>query len=170
MRTDGPNNSASKISVSRPDVRCYSVMPPTPSGKSILVVDDEIAIQQILTTALQLGGHSVFAAYGREEVLRYLTTHHFDLVVTDVVMPEFDGTEVIRSVKKLQPDAKIIAMSGGSEYMPRELCLELGRGSGVSAILRKPLRLEHLIHAVDHAFGGSENSAAVPANSSTTTA
>src|SRR5262245_16819707 len=61
--------------------------------------------------------------------------------------------EFLREAKKLPPDAALIAMSGGGEYMAREFSLNLATSLGVSAMLKKPLRLEALINAVETALG-----------------
>ena len=117
--------------------------------QSILVVDDDTNIRKLVAHALTQHGHSVFCATGRVDVLRALEQRHFDLVITDVIMPELDGAEVTREVKKYQPGAALIAMSGGGSFMTRDFCLRLMKGMGVQTVLEKPLRLEDLFRAVE---------------------
>lgn len=136
--------------------RARDPMGPKPSGRSILVIDDDQNIRSLVALALGRDGHSVVCATGRVEILRALEHRDFDLVITDVIMPELDGAEVTREVKKLQPHAALIAMSGGGSFMTRDFCLKLVKGMGVTTVLEKPLRLEELLCAVDRALKSSE--------------
>ena len=82
-------------------------------SRSILVVDDDVLLRRVIETGLRGQGHNVIGTAGREEVLALLQSKQFDLVITDVLMPDIEGTEVIKAVKTHQPDAMVLAMSGG---------------------------------------------------------
>src|SRR4051812_44786123 len=92
---------------------------------TILVVDDDAALRKGIEICLRKAGYTVIGTAGRDEVLALLQSKQFDLVVTDVLMPDIEGTEVIKAVKTYQPDAAILAMSGGGTRMTPELCLAI---------------------------------------------
>jgi CheY-like chemotaxis protein len=87
-------------------------------------------------------------------VLALVRFHPFDLVLTDVIMPEIDGTEVILAVKKYRRDTPVIAMSGGDSVMTSEFSLNLAKAVGAGILLNKPFRLEELLATVDKALSG----------------
>lgn len=128
-----------------------------PSDKSILVVDDEEIVRNMLVEALREAGHTAHSACGRLEVIDSLERTRFDLVITDVIMPEFDGVEVIRVVRALQPGTALIAMSGGGEYMSRELCAKVTKLYGAVSFIEKPVALAELFLRVEQAFSGSRS-------------
>ena len=100
---------------------------PRPSSKSILVVEDDAPTRALITSALQHAGYNVTGASGKTEVLALVRFHPFDLVLTDVIMPEMDGTEVILALKKSRRSTPVIAMSGGGSMMSSELSLNLAK-------------------------------------------
>ena len=116
---------------------------------AILVVDDHSIMRDVICEILEDAGHNVrFAADGRE-ALRKLSCAHFDLVVTDIVMPEMDGIELIGELRRRYPETRIIAMSGGGERFPTKDGLTIARRLGAGASLNKPFVAEQLIEAVD---------------------
>src|SRR5258705_3245907 len=82
----------------------------------ILVVDDEDRIRRLLRSALEIEGHDVLEAREGDEALRLQRTTPAELVITDIVMPDKDGFEVISALRQEAPNLKIIAMSGGGWY------------------------------------------------------
>lgn len=131
--------------------------PPTthtiaPPPASILLVDDDNAIQTLIQFCLERAGHHVVCATGRAPVLTLLSSGHFDLVITDVLMPDIDGTEVITAARIHQPDAAILAMSGGGSHLTADFCLKLAGSFGAGAPLLKPFHLEELMDAVNSAL------------------
>jgi two-component system, cell cycle sensor histidine kinase and response regulator CckA len=87
---------------------------PAGSGELILVVDDEEAIRAITETTLEANGYRVITASdGREAIAMYTEyRRHIALVLMDLKMPNMDGSDAIRSIKKINPSARLIAMSG----------------------------------------------------------
>jgi CheY-like chemotaxis protein len=69
-------------------------------------------------------------------------------VITDILMPDGDGIEVIRALKKAQPHVRIIAVSGGGRHLEASECLKLASGLGAHGVLRKPFRREELLRLV----------------------
>ena len=129
------------------------MLPPNPA-RSILVVDDDVSLRKVIETFLRKTGHKVIATSGRDEVLALLQSKQFDLVVTDVLMPDIEGTEVIKAVKTYQPDAAILAMSGGGARLTPELCLAIASAMGAGVPLMKPFGMDDFLRAVDRALVG----------------
>ena len=79
----------------------------------ILVIDDELVIRQALAIMLANVGHKVETAENGRAGLDMLERESFDLVLTDILMPEMDGVEAMRKLRALPSPPKIVAMSGG---------------------------------------------------------
>lgn len=122
------------------------------SGHSILVVDDDVPLRKVIETGLRGAGYRVIGTAGRDEVLALLQSKQFDLVVTDVLMPDIEGTEVIKAVRTYQPAAAIVAMSGGGSHITPELCLTIASAMGAGVPLLKPFEMDRLLAAVDRAL------------------
>ena len=113
----------------------------------ILVIDDEDVVRRMLRTALELQGHEVFEAEQGDEALRVQQASPPDLVITDIIMPEKDGLEVIMALRRLAPRLKVIAMSGGGRFSQID-ALETAEMLGAAATLRKPFNLAVVLETV----------------------
>lgn len=111
---------------------------------SILIADDEEGIRHLLHHWLEGRGHTVVAVGSAQEATHLLRKQPFDLVITDVVMPDGDGFELIAAIRKAQPNTRIIAISGGGKYLEGNDCLRMARGLGAHAIVMKPFTWEQL--------------------------
>ena len=107
---------------------------------SILVVDDEPAIQDILTWALSAEGYRVATAGSGEEALARVEHEDFDIIVTDIVMPGLDGLEVLERSRVLCPRAAVIVMTA---YAALETAIAALR-RGASDYLEKPFSVDLL--------------------------
>ena|SRR5688572_3704674 len=135
------------------------------STRSILVVDDDLRLRKVIEIALKSAGHNVIGTCGREEILALLQSKQFDLIITDVLMPDIEGTEVIKAVKTHQPDAAILAMSGGGSHLTPELCLAVATAMGAEIPLMKPFETSALLKAVNRALGlGDDSKSGDPRN------
>ena len=123
---------------------------------SILVADDEEGIRNLLRHWLQSQGHTVVLVNSAHEAVRLLKAHTFDLVITDVVMPDGDGFELIAAFRKAQPQARIVAISGGGKYLQGPDCLKIARGLGAHAAVMKPFNWEQLHAGIDEALLADE--------------
>ena len=123
-----------------------------PGSFSILVADDEEGIRSLIVRWLGKHGHQVSCVGGGQEAARLLQQQHFDLIITDVVMPDGDGFELIPAVRKTQPTARILAIFGGGRYIPSNDCLSLARGLGAHATVLKPFNWEQMRSAIVQAF------------------
>jgi CheY-like chemotaxis protein len=115
---------------------------------SILVIDDEQEITTMLKTALSGYTCSVQTAHNGLEGLRLLGRHPFDVVITDIIMPELDGFEVIMAVNRMQQPPRVIAMTGGTKHLSREYLAEVARTLSVEQVLFKPFSIDELLDAV----------------------
>jgi CheY-like chemotaxis protein len=116
--------------------------------KLILVVDDEPAALALMTKALQRAGHLVIGASSGGEARQALDAARFDVVVTDIFMPDMDGLELIRHICATSPATPIIAISGGPAA-PTHNFLPIAAALGADLVLSKPLSPAALRHAVD---------------------
>jgi CheY-like chemotaxis protein len=126
---------------------------------SILVADDQPGIRDLLVHWLQSRGHRVTTVGSAQEATRRLKDQRFDLVITDIVMPDGDGFELIAAIRKEQPATRIVAISGGGQYLQGTDCLRLARGLGAHAVVMKPFNWEQLKAGIDVAFADSKASA-----------
>lgn len=137
-------------------------MPVAITALSILVADDEEGIRALLIHWLEEHGHTVTVAEGAVEASRRFKEQRFDLMITDVVMPDGDGFELIAAFRKAQPAARIIAISGGGKYLQGGDCLRIARGLGAHAVVMKPFSWEQIQNAIDQAQQTSDPSANRP--------
>lgn len=113
----------------------------------ILVIDDEDAYRKMLKKALDQGGYQVLEAEGGRVGLRMYREFKPDLVITDLVMPDMEGIETIKALKALNPNVKIIAISGGGLNNP-EIYLRLAKLMGAGHVFSKPLDIKELLSVI----------------------
>ena len=112
----------------------------------ILIVDDEVTFRSVVATALTQKGYSVVEAEDGRSALAALKGEAVDLVITDVLMPEQDGLEVIMNVRDANNPIPIIAITGHPGKA--DLYLRLAKALGAQHVLEKPFRMEALLGAV----------------------
>ena len=113
----------------------------------ILLVDDEDAVLRLLEAVLAIDHHEVTTARDGNGAIEAVMHGTFDLVVTDLVMPDKEGIETIVEIRKLKPDLKIIAMSGGGRGSAEDY-LEMAAVLGASKTLAKPFPSHDLLSAI----------------------
>jgi CheY-like chemotaxis protein len=117
------------------------------TGGNILIIDDDVAVSHTLSLILTRAGHHVTTAASAREGLELLTDGNFDLVLTDIIMPELDGIEAIRRIRANHPGLRIIAMSGGGKIDKADF-LHMADALGADGIIDKPIRSERLLELV----------------------
>ena len=105
---------------------------------SILFADDEEDIRNIVRHWLEAEGHRMAGAGSAREAKVLMAQQTFDLVITDVLMPDGDGIDLIRETRRLQPATPILAVSGGGRYFETDDCLKVAVGLGAQAAVTKP--------------------------------
>jgi len=113
----------------------------------ILIIDDEPYILLMLKKMFEKAGYAVDLASNGREGMALFEKHTVDLVITDIIMPDKEGLELIREMKKKQPGLKIIAMSGGGR-VSSESYLECARVFGAEKVFQKPFTQKELVTAV----------------------
>lgn len=117
----------------------------------ILVVDDEPMIRDGLKVALEMEGHRTLTASDGNEALKIVDEKKPHLIITDIIMPESDGIEVICTVKENNPDIKILAISGGGRISASDH-LKIAKQLGAAGVLTKPFSTEELISEINKLF------------------
>jgi DNA-binding response OmpR family regulator len=114
----------------------------------IMIVDDDIHIQLALRQIVESAGHSAIEAGNGEDAIEMFGEYRPDIVITDIFMPQTDGIETIRAIRRIQADAKIIAISGGYvgsgwNYLGSVVVL------GADLALQKPFTVSQLTTAIN---------------------
>lgn len=119
---------------------------PNAEGPSILIVDDNAHDRELLKSLLEHGGYSVSVRSSGKAALAALEKTVFELMVLDLNMPDMDGFEVLRAVRRKLPQLNIVVISG---FMPARL-LEPARALGANAVLDKNLAADLLLPTVSN--------------------
>ncbi len=118
----------------------------------MLLVEDEDPVRLFSARALRNKGYKVIEAKTGEAALELLPGGDFDLLVTDMVMPRVDGSQVIREARKQIPDLPVICISGYTE----ESVLKEVESLDNLRFLSKPFSLKQLAGAVKESIGTRE--------------
>ena len=112
----------------------------------VLVIDDSVSTLDLIEIILTRAGHTVVVLDSGKRGEALLARESLDLVITDVYMPDMDGLEVLRAVRRMHPGLPVIAMSSltGKYDM-----LTVARALGATQTLRKPFSVSQLLEAVD---------------------
>jgi two-component system response regulator PilR (NtrC family) len=105
---------------------------------NILVCDDERSICELLDIALRRDGHKVETVTGGEAARRKIESAIFDVIVTDIKMPDIDGVEVLRHAHQVSPESGVILMTAVDDY---EAAVEAVKAGGATDYIRKSPRL-----------------------------
>lgn len=124
--------------------------PPQGQGELILVVDDEPAIVDVARDILVRHGYRVLTASDGTEALTQIAQNHgkVHLVVTDIMMPFMDGVALVRSLRRMAPDIKVIAASGLASGASMVTKVDELRRLGVPPIMHKPFTADKLLRNV----------------------
>lgn len=120
-------------------------MTETRQQRRILVVDDDASVREVIRAMLESVGFQVQLATNGREAMSRLEEGAYDLILTDLVMPEQEGIATIKEIRQKYPDLKVIAMSGafGGDY------LRIAGFLGANGTLAKPLKLESILKVID---------------------
>jgi DNA-binding response OmpR family regulator len=119
----------------------------------ILLIEDDDSVRTILLLTLTHYGHTVIEASNGREGLDLFRQGNVDLVITDIVMPEKEGFEVLMKLRRKHPSMKIIAMSGGGLHNAAHY-LHTAKLLGAAKVLAKPFSNETLMAAVNELLPG----------------
>lgn len=121
----------------------------------VLIIDDEPHILLMVKKMLERAGYEVDLASNGSEGMRLFESISPDLVITDIIMPEKEGLETIREMRRINKDLKIIAMSGGGK-ISADNYLETAKIFGASKLLEKPFSQKEMLIYVEELLGPGE--------------
>lgn len=113
----------------------------------ILLIEDDDSVRNMLRQTLELMGHAITEARNGKEGLALYQSANIDVVLTDIIMPDVEGMQVIRELRRQNPAVKIIAMSGGGRMNARDY-LRMAQKLGAARILPKPFLGDELAAAI----------------------
>ncbi|WP_179508085.1 cell cycle two-component system response regulator CpdR [Sphingomonas melonis] len=113
----------------------------------ILLAEDDQVMREYLTRALERAGYAVAAVDRGTAAMPLLETESFDLLLTDIVMPEMDGIELARRAAELVPGLRVMFITGFAA-----VTLKAGREMPNARVLSKPFHLRDLVAEVDRVF------------------
>ncbi|MEQ1509286.1 MAG: response regulator [Sphingopyxis sp.] len=114
----------------------------------ILLAEDDDAMRGYLARALERNGYDVTTAATGREALDYVESGTFDLLLTDIVMPEMDGIELAQRAQALTPAPKVMFITGFAA-----VALHANDAVPDARLLSKPFHLKDLVAQVDQIFG-----------------
>ena len=112
----------------------------------ILVIEDETNVLRLIISIVENAGHQAISATNGSEGVEAYRQHQVDLVITDIMMPQKDGVETIRELKRDNPHAKIIAITG---YRGQYNRLPAAQYVGAQRTLVKPFSQADLVTALE---------------------
>ncbi len=127
--------------------------------KKILVVDDEPAIRSMLGVVLAADDREFVEATNGTEAQEILETSVFDLVISDVIMPDCDGIELVMAIRRKLPNVPVIIMSGGGRVQASHY-LKQATKLGAAKVFEKPFDTAELRTTVSTLLGEIEPAAA----------
>lgn len=113
----------------------------------ILLAEDEQAMREYLASALEKSGYEVVSVDRGTDAAPLLEESHFDLLLTDIVMPEMDGIELARHCARVSPKTEVMFITGFSG-----VALRAGQSMPQAKVLSKPFHLKDLVLEVERLF------------------
>ncbi len=118
---------------------------------SILLIEDDISMRSMMIDFFTQKKFTLSAASNGSEALKLIQGKRFDLVITDIIMDNQDGLEVIRVIKNSYPEIKVIAISGGGK-LSAEIYLKIASLLGAISIFQKPFSMNDLFNEIGNIF------------------
>ena len=114
----------------------------------ILVAEDDESMRHYLARALERSGYEVVAVSTGREAVPHVNSDRFDLLLTDIVMPEMDGIELAQHAASVAPDMRIMFITGFAA-----VTLKAGKAVPQAKVLSKPFHLRDLVLEIERMFG-----------------
>jgi CheY-like chemotaxis protein len=125
--------------------------------KNILIIDDDLAMRECIAFFLEEDGHAVTVCEDGIDGVRQFEKCLYDLVITDIMMPGKDGLAALIEMQRINPDVKVIAISGADM---RDALLDAASIFGAVHTIRKPFTRQQLLWTVTNVFDTAESTAA----------
>jgi two-component system nitrogen regulation response regulator GlnG len=123
------------------------------ASRTILIADDDRAIRTVLSQALGRSGYQVRATSSASTLWRWVEDGEGDLVITDVVMPDENGLDLVPRIKRIRPDLRVVVMSAQSTFMTALKAAQ----RGAFEYLPKPFDLKELLAVVERALAAPQS-------------
>jgi len=120
----------------------------------ILIIDDDIQVLKVMTAFLERDHHEITTAMDGLQGIKQLENQQFDLIITDVIMPEQDGLGVLLWLMNQTNRPRVIAISGGSVSLDQNELLYLCKKLRADRVLPKPVGFETLTRVVREVLNG----------------
>ena len=114
----------------------------------ILIADDDPILREVIREYLAPEGYSLTLVEDGQQALKAAKTERFDLIITDMVMPNLDGIELLQALGRTTPETPVLGMSAGIAGCNADVLLRAASAVGAVSVLRKPLQREALLEAV----------------------
>jgi CheY-like chemotaxis protein len=115
---------------------------------NICLIEDDTTVRNAMVKALNRAGYLVIPCQNGREGLQVALSENVDLIITDIIMPEVEGIEVIQRIRAKKPDIKIIAMSGGGRVGNTDF-LKIAKSVGANDVLYKPVTRSEVFAAIE---------------------
>ena len=115
---------------------------------SVLIIEDDEFVKNMLRQTFKQAGYEVATASNGRIGVQLYQSEPFDIVITDLIMPDMEGIETITHLRKCNPGVKVIAISGGMRNDPIDF-LHQAKAMGAHHVLEKPVSLDILLKAVE---------------------
>lgn len=122
--------------------------------RRILVIDDDDIINGMIVQLLTESGYEAEGVEDGDQGLTLFGSKAFDLVVTDIIMPEKEGLETISSIRRINKKVPIIAISGGGKLGPEQY-LHMAKHFGADYAFQKPFYREPFLAAIRECLAGT---------------
>jgi DNA-binding NtrC family response regulator len=114
---------------------------------SVLIIEDDEFVKNMLRQTFKQAGYEVATASNGRIGIQLYQSEPFDIVITDLIMPDMEGIETITHLRKCNPGVKVIAISGGGRNRPDDY-LHLASKLGAAKTFAKPVDRNELLEAV----------------------
>jgi CheY-like chemotaxis protein len=121
---------------------------------NVLLVEDSPEVSLSVREILNGAGHSVDEATNGKEGLDKITSGTYDLVVSDIWMPEMDGIALLKEIRGAGNDVPVVVISGGAPNAPLTYTAPLASTFGANAVIYKPFEKEELLKTIDAVMSG----------------
>lgn len=108
---------------------------------NILIVEDDKNLRKLITTYLRKNNYNTYEAINGEEALNVLDTNYIDLIISDIMMPEMDGYELIKSLREAKYETPILIITAKSELEDKKVGFQLGADD----YMVKPIDIEEML-------------------------
>jgi len=120
----------------------------------ILLVEDSPEVSMSVREILESAGHTVEDAATGKEALQSLSGEPFDIIVSDIWMPEMDGIALLKEIRGAGNDIPVVVISGGAPNAPLTYTAPLAATFGANVVIYKPFEKDELLSAVTTALSG----------------